>query len=163
MTFEEMFNTLIRTYAAFKEVKESRLSTLIFGYAGKIKSAMDRSSFYLRDFQLAVEWFNSNWPEELPWPEEAASLLIDKTRKTERSVQPAPLVADASPAEAPVIDTGIPGIVRAMMSQLPAEGSSKADLTLWLDTFKNVFEYGYRHDLAAPTGTVPVAPADAVR
>jgi hypothetical protein len=63
---------LIRTadaYCAHVRRSRSRISTIIFGDGLRLDGIAQGKDIQTRNYEKAMLWFASNWPEALAWPE----------------------------------------------------------------------------------------------
>jgi len=62
---------LIRTadaYCAHVRRSRSRISTIIFGDGLRLDGIAQGKDIQTRNYEKAMLWFASNWPEALAWP-----------------------------------------------------------------------------------------------
>lgn len=60
---------LCEGYAAAKGLTLSRVSTVVFNDGKVIARLKAGADITVGRLEAAVRWFDSNWPEDLPWPE----------------------------------------------------------------------------------------------
>ena len=67
------YKTLIRlveTMAAFINRSEATLSNNIVGHARFFQRLRGGKGCSVKSFNIVLEWFDANWPDDLDWPED---------------------------------------------------------------------------------------------
>ncbi len=62
--------TLSDLYCPSKNLSEARVSTLIFNHGARLKNIRNGSDVTIRSFNLGLQWFSDNWPDDLDWPKD---------------------------------------------------------------------------------------------
>jgi hypothetical protein len=69
MVMTDQILTVARAYCAARELSMSRVSTLVFNDGKKLDSISRGSDLATGKFEAAMNWFSTNWPEDVVWPE----------------------------------------------------------------------------------------------
>jgi hypothetical protein len=69
MTLTEKLIRTAETYCAHVRRSQSRISTIIFGDGLRLAGIAAGKDIQTRNFEKAMLWFASNWPEGLDWPQ----------------------------------------------------------------------------------------------
>jgi len=68
MTSLEAFLKCFSVYAEAKNLRESSLSTYIFGNGQKIAILRSGGDLGTKQFEKAMRWLSKHWPDDTPWP-----------------------------------------------------------------------------------------------
>lgn len=61
---------LAHCYCRYRNISEARLSTLVFNHGARLRNLKRGSDMTVRSFNSALEWFITNWPTDLEWPDD---------------------------------------------------------------------------------------------
>lgn len=59
----------ITAYCNHKKLSERYVSDIIFSSNTAVLRLRKNSGITLRNYEKAMEWLTSNWPEDLTWPD----------------------------------------------------------------------------------------------
>ncbi len=80
MKYETLIH-LAEVFAAFINRREATLSNRIVGHARFFARLRNGEGCRVTSFNMVLEWFDSNWPEDLEWPKD-----ITRPSKTKKKV-----------------------------------------------------------------------------
>ena len=69
MTLTDQLLLVSDAYCAAVNRSRSRISTIVFGGGDRIDGIARGKDLNTRSFEKAMQWFASNWPEAVAWPE----------------------------------------------------------------------------------------------
>lgn len=69
MNLREHLILLIEIYAEAKGISPSHVGTLLFSSGAKYRELKEGRDITVGRLEAAVSWLDSNWPEDVPWPE----------------------------------------------------------------------------------------------
>jgi hypothetical protein len=69
LTLTDRLLKVADAYCAKVERSRARISTIIFGSGDRIDGVAEGKDLNTRSFERAMQWFSSNWPDGLIWPE----------------------------------------------------------------------------------------------
>ncbi|MCH9852957.1 MAG: hypothetical protein K0U45_05575 [Alphaproteobacteria bacterium] len=81
MNTENHILNLAKTYASYKSLKLSTVSTYASNHGNFFHNLENGSSLTVQRARYVINWFSINWPSDLAWPEEIERPNIKEQRE----------------------------------------------------------------------------------